>query len=263
MWGVAVLTSDDSVVRPSRDARNPEASKGGTDVGYEQPEDGDGRADQPRRRDFKQPLDLYDSSPEPQGDAPTLPAPRPQAELVTTTAGLNASEGETIAALQRRVAELEPLNERLADTEQRHVALEVQMRLLQEERDTLAAERVERAALKRRNERLENELERTRKMSETAMRELSETRMHAEDTQEASKDWSREALRLRKQLENSEQASVESRRRLKAAGDALAGAVDGVRPVRRQDLVRLAKLMAVESGDADAMIEEVRRLFPR
>ena len=232
-------------------------------MGYEWPEEVDGQPDQARRREFKQPLDLYDSSSVQPDEPAVAPPPRPAPAAAEPPGASSNSDRETIAALQRRVAELEPLNERLADTEQRRVALEVQMRVLQEERDALAAERVERAALKRRNERLEHELERTRKMSETAMRELSETRMHAEDTQEASKDWSREALRLRKQLENSEQASIESRRRLKAAGEALAGAVDGARPVRRGDLVRLANLMAVDAGDADAMIDEVRRLFPR
>ncbi|QDU65406.1 hypothetical protein [Engelhardtia mirabilis] len=230
-------------------------------------EAGDGQTERGQRPELKQPLDLYDSDTHVErqpvhSTEPPAPLPAPWT-AVPVGSGAAGPEQQTIAALQRRIAELEPLSERLADTEQRRMSLEVQMRLLQEERDKLAAERVERAALKRRNERLETELNRARQMSETALRELSETRMHAEDTQEASKDWSREALRLRKQLENSEHATIEARRRLKAAGDALHSAVDGIRPVRRGDLVRLAKLMTVDAGDADAMVEEVRRLFPR
>lgn len=189
---------------------------------------------------------------------PPAPASPPGAAAETSPAG-----DSTIALLEQRIAELEPLSHRLADTEKRRMDLEVQLRVIREERDALAAERVERAALKRRNERLEHELARTRELSETAMRELSETRQHVQSDMETSKDWSREALRLRKQVEKLELAATENRRRLKSAGEALRSAVDGNRPVRRGDLVRLAELMVVDSGDADAVVNEVRRLFPR
>jgi len=218
-------------------------------VGTEWSEEGLDPADGDANVEFNELLDLVSSADSSPPGPPGRPAPPPGGEL------------QTIERLRCRVAELEPLGDRLADTEQRRVALVVQMRVLQEERDALAAERVERAALKRRVQRLEEELQRTRQSEESAERELSQTRMHMQDVDAHSGDWAKEAMQLRKKVDAANAALDASRQRLKAGGDALHGIVDGGRAVRRQDLRRLANLMAVESGDADAMVNELRHLF--
>lgn len=226
------------------------------------PDGGDGRPHRSESEESREYLDLVGSLAD-AAEARESPGDSRRPGGAAPELAGQARHLATIAALERRIAELEPLGARLADTEQRRVALEVQIRTVEEERDRLASERIERAALKRRNDRLEHELARTRELSETAQRELNETRQHVMQDQESTQDWSREALRLRKQLDEAERRATDARRRLKTAGDALGLAVDGSRPVRRGDLVRLAQLMVLDSGSADAMVDEVRKLFPR
>ena len=139
------------------------------------------------------------------------------------------------------------LEQRLADTEQRRMAAEVRIRVLEEERAKMIAEARDRLGLTRRIERLRNELRRQRDEREGVERELSESRFRIVE-QESSLGQLRQAEEQRDAL-----AEV-----IDLVAERFEEVIDGTRPITRSGLRSLVEAMRLTPHKAvDAVKREV------
>lgn len=131
------------------------------------------------------------------------------------------------------------LEQRLADTEQRRIAAEVRIRVLEEERAKMISEARDRLGLTRRIERLRSELRKQRNENDGVTRELSESRFRLVE-QETNLVRLRAAESAREQL-----ADV-----VDLVAERLEEVIDGTRGISKAGLRSLVEAMRLPPRDA-------------